>query len=597
MLTADLANKQDILFFFGAGASVKAGVPDTFGLVNKFKETIASNPYELKAVEKILEILTLWKKEQGKDAPEVDVELLLETLERLETKDQDILIKFHTITDYALSGYVAKNPLKDQLKDLIKSVGVVKASNVRYLEPLLGFIEESKPLDVFSVNYDTAVEQFCNVYKREYVDGFDLYWNRKSFERTDVDIRLFKLHGSILWYRTDRGYYVKLPTKIEKATTELITGEKAVSLILYPIRKWDYAEPLLELLLKLKEKLEVAKFAIVVGYSFRDDHIKRIFWDAARTNKDLVMIFISPNSNEIYENKLKDYEIPELPHSFSSDFEPEDFDACFPSSLSGRVICLPHRFEDVLSYLKNLYLKELKSGIVNEKDDKEKENRGETGFWYNCLRSYANCEHIDKVAEVSEKLNWIQVLTDRIEFSVEVCFKVVLSYFALGRETESNEWRGRLKSALELLSVDNLSLELVSSKPFRFRLSFHPRKQSIINFSTILTALTEVIEAVKRKRTLVKKERAQVIETLYKNLELFIRYLSLFQVEIDLNQYLEMKKDRRQAKWFEEKTHEFEVATSEGEKQILEQIKQAILVNERSELERIFGGYAFQLTI
>ena len=41
----------------------------------------------------------------------------------------------------------------------------------------------------------------------------------------------------------------------------------------------------------------------------------------------------------------------------------------------------------------------------------------------------------------------------------------------------------------------------------------------------------------------------------------------------------------------------FPDATSEVGQQIIEQIKQAILVKERSELERILGGYAFQLSI
>ncbi|MFB3888171.1 MAG: hypothetical protein ACE14S_01660 [Candidatus Bathyarchaeia archaeon] len=82
------SDSQDIVFFLGAGASVKAGVPDTFGLVDSFKESLTKNPDQLKAVVKIIEILESWKKEQGPNAPEVDVELLLETLERLESKDQ-----------------------------------------------------------------------------------------------------------------------------------------------------------------------------------------------------------------------------------------------------------------------------------------------------------------------------------------------------------------------------------------------------------------------------------------------------------------------------------------------------------------------------
>ena len=333
------AAQMDVILFLGAGASVNAGVPETFGFLNKFKESLAENPDQLKAYDKIIDILQKWRESQGSAAPEVDVELLLETLERLETKEQDILLRFHEISSYTLSGYTLKKPLKDQLKDLIRQTGIVSASKVSYLEPLLGFVGENRPLDIFSVNYDIAIEQFCSVYKREYTDGFDLYWDAKNFDRTDVDFRLYKVHGSILWYKTDRGYYVKLPTKTEASRVELITGEQAVSLMLYPMRKWDYDEPLLEMLLKMKIALEKTHFVVVIGYSFRDDHIRRIFWDAARTNKRLTMILISPNAREIYERKLKDYQIPELGHGFSSEFERTErggFDAYFRSAFGGQ---------------------------------------------------------------------------------------------------------------------------------------------------------------------------------------------------------------------------------------------------------------------
>lgn len=44
----------EVIFFMGAGASVKAGVSDTFGLVDKFKETLTSEPADLRAVKKFL---------------------------------------------------------------------------------------------------------------------------------------------------------------------------------------------------------------------------------------------------------------------------------------------------------------------------------------------------------------------------------------------------------------------------------------------------------------------------------------------------------------------------------------------------------------
>lgn len=224
------------------------------------------------------------------------------------------------------------------------------------------------------------------------MDGFDIKWNPSLFEKTDVDVRLLKLHGSIMWYRTDRGDYVKIPIMSHSAETRLITGERAETLILYPMRKWEYAEPLLELLIQLKKKLEKAKFVFVVGYSFRDDHIRRIFWDASRRNREFVVFFISPHAHKIYHEKLKDYEIPGLPHAFSSDFEYDDFDAAASSELAGRVVCLPYKFETVLPLLKNHFLKKIKEGLTHERNLRDSENQGESVEWSSCLKKFVECE-------------------------------------------------------------------------------------------------------------------------------------------------------------------------------------------------------------
>jgi hypothetical protein len=193
------------------------------------------------------------------------------------------------------------------------------------------------------VNYDVCIEIFCDAFEKEYVDGFYLKWEPETLrERSDVDIKLYKIHGSIIWFQTDRGNQIKLPIKSEKAEVQLITGEKASTLILYPMRKLEYSEPSMELLMMLKDKLNKVKFAIVVGYSFRDNQIRRIFWDAAKRNKELILILISPSAFKVSEERLLERALG------------------VPTELTGRVVCLPYRFESVLHLLKNLYLQELK---------------------------------------------------------------------------------------------------------------------------------------------------------------------------------------------------------------------------------------------
>lgn len=586
--------KQEVIFFLGAGASVKAGVPDTFGLVDKFKEILVSEPSDLTAIEKILAILKSWK---GKllGGEDIDVELLLETLEQLDAKDQDILLQFHTVGQYALAGYSPKRPLKEQLKNFIKRSGIVTAGNVRYLDPLLSFVDETRPLDIFSVNYDTCIEQFCSTYKKDYVDGFDLHWNSKVLERNDVDIRLYKLHGSILWYKTDRGDYVKLPIKTAEATMELVTGEKAATLILYPMRKWEYAEPFLELLLKLKEMLERAKFVIVVGYSFRDDYITRIFWDSARRNKNLTLVLISPSSQEIYENRLETYKTPELPHAFSVDFEPSDFDAYFPSSLSGRVIRLPYKFEETLPILKNYYLKELREGLTEEKAQKEKENRGEPSYWVPCLKHFAACQFTDKITEIAPKINWEELEDREIESRLQIEIGALLSYLALGDDPEAKRWSEKLIVSMSPYSVDNLQVEVVL--PSEIRLGFKTGKDTSLSFQELANILQRILAFSKQRPDVANKERLKRIQTVIKAISEFCDYLHpLKDFGIRLENYIALRQQNypNLASLLEANLVSFK---KEGLQETSRTIRDNVRVIEQNELKRVFSGSNFQLNL
>ncbi len=297
----------DVIFLLGAGASVKAGVPDTYQLVTGFQSHLRSDSGlndVVAAVERILKILGEWQASQKETDDRIDVELLLDALESLRTRRENYLLKFFENPKYIIEGYPEKGLIIERLRNFIKSEAIVDRTKISYLDQLRTFLDYS-PLDVFSVNYDTVIEQFCVVHKLQLTDGFESRWEPQSFDTNTSGLRLYKLHGSITWYKTDLGDYVKVPILAQKDEIELVTGERAKSLILYPANKWEFDEPLLELLMLFKKRLATAKVCIVVGYSFRDEHITRIFWDAARQNRELNLILISPSATEIYRTKLK----------------------------------------------------------------------------------------------------------------------------------------------------------------------------------------------------------------------------------------------------------------------------------------------------
>lgn len=363
--------------------------------------------------------------------------------------------------------------LKKKLQDFIKKTGLVGKDDVKYLKDLLLFIEEQphKPLDIFSVNYDICIEQFCDSFEKEYVDGFYLKWELGSLKRQDVDVRLHKIHGSIIWYRTDKGSYVKLPIQSIEAQVELTTGEKASTLILYPMRKLEYTVPLMDLLMILKDKLSRVKFAFVIGYSFRDNQIRQIFWNAAKKNKELILILASPSAQKVYEKRLRNYETG------------------IPSELEGRVICLPYKFEKVLPLLKNLYLKELKRGLSQEKGCNAQENQGAPNVpWGECMVPFISCEYVDKIKWILQKGAWegyIEGLTPG--YAVRTAFKAFLTSLISNDNSYQSIWARILDNSLsKIFNIDNLDvrtpgIHLVHTA--QIRLIFRSAQDQTFNFA------------------------------------------------------------------------------------------------------------------
>ncbi|MCK5724313.1 MAG: SIR2 family protein, partial [Gammaproteobacteria bacterium] len=191
------------------------------------------------------------------------------------------------------------------------------------------------------MNYDTCIEMLCTKHRLTYTDGFDLYWNPEHLNSDKFDVRLFKLHGSIMWYSTDYGNFVKLLSKNSDSDDEitLINGEIARPFIVYPMGgKLEYIEPVGYLYNELQKYLKEAKLCIVVGYSFRDEDIKRIFLDSSKGNEELIIILISPNAGRTFNEKLR-Y---------------RDEENSIPSPLHDKVICFNYPFSSVLES-SNLY--------------------------------------------------------------------------------------------------------------------------------------------------------------------------------------------------------------------------------------------------
>ncbi len=562
MVQAATAFRPEIIFFLGAGASVKAGVPDTYRLTEDFRSDPTLDAESRANINEMLEILSAWKKRTDPENPRVDIELVLEALDRLQSNDHDLLLQFYDHPRYLLPGYPEKGVTIKTVRDYIKRRAVVKRNSVGYLQPFLGFLRISAPLDVFSVNYDIVVEQFCSLHKKQLSDGFESEWDQNNFVKSN-DFRLYKLHGSVTWYKTEHADYVKVPI-LTGQEIELITGEKASPLILYPMRKWEYDEPLLALLMILKERLQTARFCIVVGYSFRDEHITRIIWDAARRNPYLNLIIISPNSPRTYERKLKYYERSVSPP--------------IPSSLEGRVITLPYRFEDIFSDLQDKIVRPLRNALRMETDARSEELAQVNPNWTPAVGQFIEAEHYEKVVEILGRTPWDSLRlawTDRVQYAFRMWFLSCVRHDAKASE----QFAARFQDAISSFDTDKM-VAFIDNNAVAIGFRFSP--PSTVSTRNVSDAIQPLLDYSGKRAKMVDEPLKSVIGKAHNALQGAQSYLLLWgDSSMGIRDYYNLREPTEMLSRKFDETMTLRASPAESESDVMEPARKAVEAIEK----------------
>jgi hypothetical protein len=574
--------KSRIVFLFGAGSSVDAGIPDTYEFVTMFANDVKTKDSKLHdSLTKILKIRSDFnEKNYGRGRKKVDIEQLMVTLEHLRNKNEEILLDFYENKVFSSQIEVHDIPkLQSMLQDFIrKKVVVEDERKLDYLKELINFIPP--PLEIYSVNYDTCIEQLSYSNRLKYTDGFDIYWDPSNFE-DQADIKLFKLHGSIIWYETENKEYLKIPVKAfvddKQIALKLVTGEDVKPLLVYPMQKWEYVEPLTELQIMFKKRLVDAetKILVVVGYSFRDDYIVHMIWDAARKNNDLHIILVSPNAQDIYQNRLR----------FIDDKKTKE------SRIAQRVVCLPYPFSNIINLLRNHYILSLDSCIFAEKRAIENEKYGMASDWENVLKLCINCEFGTKAEQiVREKLREIWWDKNTLWLEYKIPEKITLSFQAflhstIAKDAFADRWLERLNRSCECINVDNLGINNLTNSMFSLCFYIGDHSVSLVEMRDLILRLLAMLENKKFLRgTKFKSELNMIIEN-SKKLGSFLVYIGRFTQPIPWDKYYELRRELQtpittQLKMFDGTIKE----ENEGN------IKTIVLQTERKCLEEILDG-------
>lgn len=191
---------------------------------------------------------------------------------------------------------------KQLCKGVIRALDVTKADTdpVRNLAAWVSRARYRSPVEIFTLNYDLLMETALEGAKVPYFDGFlgtlrarfqtDLVENKAPQDVEAIPsffARLWKLHGSVNWERTG-GEIVRLGAPV--------VGDAAA---IYPSdAKYDESRrlPFVVLHDRLRRALlEPETLTIVAGYSFQDEHVNEVLFDAAarRERSDFVCVCYS----------------------------------------------------------------------------------------------------------------------------------------------------------------------------------------------------------------------------------------------------------------------------------------------------------------
>jgi hypothetical protein len=279
--------ESPVVLFVGAGASCPLGFKTTSGFLELVKTKCENEP-------DFWPVFNNWMETSSPDKR--DIEYLLNYLDKIQA---DKSIHVHALTN---SFDVALRKL------IVEHYSDVDAEKARFhygwLTMLLkAYPQDLHPLPIFTTNYDWILDKALAGQKSivNVVDGFrptklGTFWNEGTFSkfrgsRLGLDLVYFKLHGSTSWYLQPNG-------QILKTTHAELDPGRLKTLLVYPMSQKKPLDlmPFLTSYNYLRGCLSGGcQLCLVIGFSFRDTEICRVFAESLEANSSLKIILVDPN--------------------------------------------------------------------------------------------------------------------------------------------------------------------------------------------------------------------------------------------------------------------------------------------------------------
>lgn len=275
-------------FFLGAGCPLAVDVPpgsgnwplipDIAGLTDAIRATVGVDPVHKDSFQKVLT--------QIGDSPTTK-----KTVEQVLTRLRALL----EVVDATPFDGMAKTDLVALDKAICRAIDSVmrkrlpaRSTPFHQLAAWIGSITRAHPVEVFTSNYDLLIEQALEECGVPYFDGFSgsdrTFFDVPSMEQLNLPprwARLWKVHGSINWWKTKDG-------EIQRREN----GDSDASQMIHPSHlKYDESRkmPYLAMQDRLRSFLARGQAVLVTcGYSFLDGHLNHAILDGLGGNPSAV---------------------------------------------------------------------------------------------------------------------------------------------------------------------------------------------------------------------------------------------------------------------------------------------------------------------
>jgi hypothetical protein len=271
----------------GAGASKEAGVPMAHEMTERILGQMDGE--DRRALRCVCDRLS-------SDRSELDVETVFAAVELLGEREQLEVAPFvekwrGEVLRWDCDFYVR---LARRMVAEMRNSIVLTYKKVSYLSPLVRWAADPEQGTIATLNYDRAIE----VAGAEM--GLNVHTGIEGWVQTGrwrwpsaPGLRLLKLHGSIDWvWQDDPPGRGRLPSRVVVQTGVSVDEARPPTLVFGARGKLRAEGPFLAALTEFERQLERADRLIVIGYSFRDDHVNQVIrrWTFEGQNRRIVVV-------------------------------------------------------------------------------------------------------------------------------------------------------------------------------------------------------------------------------------------------------------------------------------------------------------------